>query len=113
MTRICAEGNIIGYKKASCFDTGEDVIVELLIPAEAKRNNAFGRKCRCEFATVVEMKYLKNGKDVIKAKSSHDRSFTYELGDTVRPTKPFDENFHDECSSGIHFFITRLEAENY
>lgn len=31
----------------------------------------------------------------------------------VRPTKPFDENWMEECSSGIHFMITKIEAENY
>jgi len=25
----------------------------------------------------------------------------------------FDENWQDECSNGIHFFINRLEAEDY
>jgi len=101
-TRVCAEGDIFGYKK--CLN---DVIVKLLIPKEAKRNNAFGRKCRAEYGQVVEI----IGAD--EAISQYDNSFKYKVGDTVRPTSPFDEDFTNECSTGIHFFITLEEAKNY
>ena len=101
-TRVCAEGDIIGYKKCE-----SGVIVKLLIPKEAKRNNAFGRKCRAEYAQVLEI----IGSDT--AISQHDNSFTYKVGDIVRPTTPFDEDFTNECSTGIHFFITLEEAINY
>ncbi len=101
LTRICPDGDIIGLKK--CMNS---VIVKLLIPADAKRNNAFGRKCRAEYAKVLEI----FGADV--AISSHDNKITYTVGETVRPDK-WDKDFTNECSSGIHFFITRLEAENY
>jgi hypothetical protein len=101
-TRVCPEGDIIGYKK--CQD---NIIVKLLIPKEAKRNNAFGRKCRAEYADVLEI----YGSTI--AISKEDSSFFYEIGKRVIPTKPFDENFINECSTGIHFFITKLEAESY
>ena len=101
-TRVCAEGDIFGYKK--CIN---GVIVKLLIPKESKRNNAFGRKCRAEYAQVIEI----IGAD--EAISQHDNSFTYKVGDIVRPTTPFDEDFTNECSTGIHFFITLEEAKNY
>jgi hypothetical protein len=111
-TRICAEGDIIGYKQANSLD-GKVVIVELLIPSMAKRNNAFVRKCRAEYAIVTEIKSIDGNTDFPSAKSSYDSTFKYEIGDTIKPTTPYDENFQNECSSGIHFFITRLEAENY
>ena len=101
-TRVCAEGDIFGYKK--CLN---GIIVKLLIPKEAKRNNAFGRKCRAEYAQVVEI----IGAD--EAISQHDNKFIYKVGDTVRPTTTFDEDFTNECSTGIHFFITLEEAKNY
>ena len=101
-TRVCAEGDIFGYKK--CLN---GIIVKLLIPKEAKRNNAFGRKCRAEYAKVIEI----IGAD--KAISQHDNSFIYKVGDIVGPTTPFDEDFNNECSTGIHFFITLEEAKNY
>ena len=101
-TRILPEGDIIGYKK--CM---EGIIVKLLIPKEAKRSHAFGRKCRAEYAKVVE---IYNSKEAI---SSHDNSFKYEVGKIVKPKNKFSENWKEECESGIHFFITKKEAENY
>ena len=102
MVSICAEGDIIGWKKCK-----GDVIVKLLIPSDAKRSNATGRKCRAEFAKVLEI----FGDDV--ALSNYDGGKTiYKVGETVRPDK-WDDNRWDECSNGIHFFITRAEAEAY
>ena len=102
-TRFLSEGDIIGYKKCK-----GDVIVKLLIPMSAKRSHAFGRKCRAEFAKVLE---ISGGIDV--AYSTHDSMFEYRVGNLVSPTKLFSENWANECESGIHFFITRVEAENY
>jgi hypothetical protein len=93
---------LIGYKK--CKD---GIIVKLRIPADAKRSHAFGRKCRAEFADVLEIF------GATEAFSKEDSSFKYEVGKRVTPTKPFDEDFTQECSTGIHFFITKIEAENY
>ena len=101
-TRFLPEGDIIGYKKCR-----NNVIVKLLIPKEAKRSHAFGRKCRAEYAQVLGI--FGDG----TATSQHDSNFTYEVGDTVRPTTTFSEDWFNECESGIHFFITRIEAENY
>jgi len=100
-TSICPEGAIIGWKK--CRD---NVIVKLEIPAEAKRSNSTGRKCRAEYVKVLEV----IGADV--GISRHDDKTEYRAGEIVKPDK-WDDNRWDECSNGIHFFITRLEAENY
>ena len=97
-TTITPEGDLIGWKKLA----GEK-LCKLKIPAEAKRSNGTGRKCRAEFAIVLE------GEGV----STHDRDFNYRLGETVRPRQPFDENRWEECASGIHFFLTKEEAEAY
>jgi hypothetical protein len=102
VTRILPEGDIIGYKK--CMD---GIIVKLQIPAKARRSHAFGRKCRAEYAKVIHI----YGAD--EARSSHDKSFVYRKGKIVRPTQPWDENWMEECASGIHFFITKIEAERY
>jgi len=101
-TRILPEGDLIGYKK--CRD---GVIVKLLIPKEAKRSHAFDRKCRAEFAQVLELSIGE------RAYSTQNKNFEYVVGQTVRPETPFDEDWTNECSTGIHFFITRIEAENY
>jgi hypothetical protein len=43
----------------------------------------------------------------------HNYSFEYKIGETVRPTEPFCEDRWNECTSGIHFFLTQAEAEAY
>ena len=101
VTRILPEGDLIGWKKCH-----HGVIVKLRIPAEAKRSHAFGRKCRAEFADVLEVIGAEVGI------SSHDDKTEYRTGQRVTPDS-FDENWMDECSHGVHFFITRLEAEAY
>jgi len=106
MTRILPEGSIIGWKK--CQD---NKIVKLLIPIDAKRSHAFGRKCRAEFAEVLEI--TKGKRNFKTALSNWDKDFVYEVGKTVRPKNEFSEEWTDECASGLHFFITKIEAENY
>ncbi len=105
MTRILPEGDIIGWKKCQ-----EGVIVKLLIPAGAKRSHAFGRKCRAEYAEVLKLYKAKGKKE---ATSVYDSDFKYKIGETVKPTEAWDEDFTNECGSGIHFFINREEAENH
>jgi len=80
--------------------------VKLLIKSETKRCHAFGRKCRAERATVLEI----FGAD--EAISSHDGVTKYTVGKEV-VCDVWGEDWTVECSGGIHFFITRLEAENY
>ena len=100
-TRILPEGDIIGYKK--CMN---NVIVKLKIPANAKRSHAFGRKCRAEFAEVLEIFGAET------AVSAYNRRTIYKVGEIVRPDK-WSDDWRNECDSGIHFFITKIEAENY
>lgn len=80
------------------------MIAKLLIPAAAKRSHAFGRKCRAEYVDCLEL----FGAD--KGISLHDGKTEYAAGQRVTPDA-FDENWQSECSSGIHFYITRAEAE--
>jgi hypothetical protein len=102
-TRILPEGDLIGWKKVET-PTGSG-IVKLRIPSEAKRSHAFGRKCRCEFADVLE---APEGAYT----SNHGPRTEYKAGERVKPDS-FDTNWQDECSHGIHFFITKEEAEAY
>ena len=104
-TRILPEGDLIVWKQCA-----NRHLVKLRIPAEAKRSNGTGRKCRAEYAKVLSITDM-NGQPVDEAVSSYDPEFTYTPGSTVRPTTPFDDDMWNECSSGIHFYITRKEAE--
>lgn len=107
------EGDIIGWKKAITLD-GAPIIVKLLIPADAQRSNATGRKCRASTARVLDLQD-KQGNSLppdTTAYSSYDLDFTYQKGETVH-VEDFDTNRWDECATGIHFFITRIEAIEY
>lgn len=104
-TRILPEGSLIGWKK--CRDSR---IVKLRIPEDAKRSHAFGRKCRAERAEVVAI-YGTNNVSCKSAVASCDSSFVYRVGETVVPTNGFSEDWQSECEAGIHFYITREEAE--
>lgn len=95
------EGSFVGWKKCK-----NDVIVKLLIPEDAKRSSATTRKCRASKAVVLEVIGAEKGI------STDDETFVYEVGKEVVPDS-FDDNRWNECSHGIHFFITRKEAENY
>lgn len=101
----CPEtGAFVGWKKCE-----NDVIVKLLIPEDAKRSSAYGRKCRCSKVITLAV-FGGNGKT---AKSVYDHDVIYEVGKETLPAKPFNEDRWDECASGIHFFITRKEAEDF
>lgn len=100
-TVILPDGDIIGWKKLQ-----GDVIAKLLIPSDAKHSSASGRKCRAEFAKVIEVIGAEFGI------SKHDGKTKYIAGEIVRPDF-FDDDRWSECAPGIHFFITRIEAENY
>ena len=106
---VCPEkGSFIGYKK--CRD---NLIVELEIPEDALRSSATTRKCRCSKARVLSITNL-NGSEVNVeyAISEHDPSFLYKVGE-VASVNDFDTNRWNECSTGIHFFMTREEAASY
>ena len=105
------EGSFIGFKKAWLTPI-DPVIVKLRIAETAKRCSATGRKCRCNEAEVLSITSLNGDKEFTEAYSGHDKSFIYKVGETVR-VEDFNEDRWNECSTGIHFFITRAEAENY
>lgn len=100
--------SFIGYKK--CRD---NLIVKLEIPEDALRSSATTRKCRCSKARVLSITDL-NGSEanVEYAVSKHDSGFLYKVGDVVS-VDDFDTNRWNECSTGIHFFISREEAVWY
>ena len=103
----CPEkGSFIGYKKAG------NKIVELLITEDSKRSSSTSRKCRCSKAKVLSIESIDKKEIFQTVASSHDYNFVYEVGKIVE-VKDFDEDRWKECSTGIHFFITRGEAELY
>ena len=104
--RIAPEvGSFIAFKKLR-----NNIVATLEIPAEAKRTSSLiGRKCRAEFAKVVA---LSSNAVVGYAKHWPSGVFPYHVGEIVRPDS-FDDDIRLECTNGIHFFMTRREAEEY
>ena len=99
----CPEtGAFIGWKMVGKH------IVELQITEMALRSSATGRKCRCSEALVLS---IDDGalQEVINYNYSRT---VYKVGEVVRPDR-FDTCRWEECTNGIHFFITRKEAEEY
>ena len=106
-TPVCPEkGSFIGYKKA------DNKIVELLITEDSERSSATTRKCRCSKAKVLSITNIENTEEFSEVISDFDKNFIYKVGEIVE-VKDFDEDRWNECSTGIHFFITRDEAIIY
>ena len=104
----CPEkGAFIGYKEA------RGKIIELEICADALRSSATTRKCRCSKAKVLSITNI-DGSDsgITEIASNYDPNFIYRIGDIVSVDN-FNNDRWDECSTGIHFFITRNEAAMY
>ena len=106
------EGSFIGFKKANTHKFATPVIVKLEIIADAKRSSATTRKCRCSKAKVLSITDLQGREELQQAYSTHDNHFIYKVGKIVE-VSDFDEDRWNECSTGIHFFITRDEAVRY
>ena len=92
---------MVGYKKA-CGGK----IITLEIPVGAKVFSINNKKRRTNKANVIDMQ------GETELSSIHDASFKYHVGDEIE-IEDFDENYNVECGEGIHFFLTREEAEKY
>ena len=102
------EGSFIAWKKVA-----GDMIVKLRVTETAKRSSATTLKCRCSEAEVLDIQDADgNSLDASVVSSSHDSSFVYRKGETVK-VENFDEDRWNECSTGIHFFIDRTMAVRY
>jgi len=95
------EGDIVGWKKCK-----EGVIVKLLVKSDTPRSSATTRKCRAKEVTVLEVFGAMCGV------SKYDGKTLYEKGCVVE-CDTWGEDRWNECVGGIHFFITRQEAEDY
>ena len=80
------------------------VLVHLRIPADAARSNATGRKCRAAYVDVLEV----IGGD--EGVSLYDGITCYRAGERIT-CQAWDPDRLNECSGGIHFYLTRIEAE--
>ena len=95
------KGPMIGYK------TCDNHIVALEIPAGAIVFSINNTKCRTNKAKVLAV-----SDELDEVASNWDDSFIYRIGEE-KTIKGFDMMYNVECSTGIHFFRTKEEAENY
>ena len=97
------EGDFTAYKKVR-----DGVVLTLLIPADAKRTGSLvGRKCRADRAKVVS-----SSVEGDTFRSLWDYDFIYTVGEVV--TEPnYSGDTRVECTRGVHFFLTREEAEAF
>ena len=95
------EGAFIAFKKCN------GRVVKLMIPKDAKRSSATTYKCRASKAKCIE---IEGG--LTEIASDHDSDFIYKVGKTIS-VPDFDENRWEECSTGIHFFMSREMAKQY
>ena len=101
-------GAFIAWKKLQ-----GGVIAKLEIPAKAKRTSSLvGRKCRAEYVKTIAL-YNAAGKSLKgPGPGLHDVTVKYAVGKITLPDE-YDPDPKVECAPGIHFFITRREAESY
>ena len=92
---------IAGYKKAS-----GGKLITLEMPIGAKIFSINNKKRRTNKAKVIDMQ------GETELSSMYDADFKYHVGDEIE-IKDFDENYNVECGAGIHFFLTREEAEEF
>ncbi len=100
------QGSFTGFKKLR-----DSKIATLEILEDAKRSSATARKCRASAVRVIEIED-KDGEKCRNGVSWHDENFIYEVG-KILTVEDFDEDRWNECSTGIHFFITRQEDLDY
>ena len=99
---VILDKKIIGYKKCK-----NNIIIKLEIPEGAIVFGINNKKFRTNIAKCIE---ISNNKSI--AYSSFDDSFSYEVGKTYK-IKDFNMQYNIECGTGIHFFKTLKEAEDY
>jgi hypothetical protein len=100
--QICPEeGGFHAFKKTTLG------VCKIYIPADAKRINAIGsRKCRASKIKVI------SGDGCGGQSPTHTKKIIYEKGATYE-CEDFCDDARSECAPGIHFFITKQEAENW
>ena len=101
------EGSFIAFKKAA------GKIIKLQVTEDSKRSSATTLKCRGSKIKTLQIQNL-DGSDsgLNEVLSDYDNKTKYIVGE-ITEVDNFDEDRWNECSTGIHFFITRELAVKY
>ena len=106
--QICPEeGDFVAWKKVE-----HNCVLKLLVTGK-RTSSLVGRKCRTDAAKVLAA-YDRNGEIPGGGtyQSRHNSKFKYTVGEASKETS-YDPDIRVECTAGIHFFMTRQEAEEY
>ena len=96
------EGSFIAYKKTT------KGVIRVMIPEHAARCNAVGsRKCRASEVIVLDGEGVGG-----ESPTQSTNKLVFNAGETVKADS-FDPDIFKECTNGIHFFMTRKEAEDW
>jgi hypothetical protein len=102
------EGSFIAWKKLE-----NNCIAKLEIPARAKRTcNLKNRKCRSDYVKTLNIMDEKGNKIQSACNGTSENKVKYIVGKITRADS-FDDDFREDCSYGIHFFLTKQEAEEW
>ena len=99
--QICPEeGGFYAWKKTTSG------VIKIYIPADAQRTNSLvSRKCRASHVEVISG-------EGCGGKSPTQGGQVYTKGATIHAGK-FDPDIRLECTNGVHFFMTKREAEEW
>jgi len=97
------EGALIGWGKKKGH------IVKMRIPEDAPRSCATTRKYRAAWVETLE---IADGQMTSLEYETEYGHIRYAVGEITRADS-WDEDRWNECSHGIHFFLTRREAEQW
>jgi hypothetical protein len=109
------KGAFIGWKKVNLLNASGEFIcgATLELKILGKRTSTLGgRKCRTNKVRVMTVYTPSEAatQHAYKIVSWHEATFEYKLGEIV--TEPeYNDDIRVECTTGIHFFMTRAEAE--
>ena len=116
---VPVSGDFYAYKFLRDEDGGR-YIAKLLIPAEARRSSAGGKKCRAEKALVIDIWRIKSWTKLMynstiyyvfpetmvlhRCLNINGKNIKYEIGSFVIADE-WDNNRFAECAHGIHFYL--------
>jgi uncharacterized protein YjbI with pentapeptide repeats len=108
-SHVPEEGSFIAWKKV------RDALLKIVIKNGTPRTSCIiNRKCRAESVLTIAVYDLQGKKlsDDAVFHGLHNPDCTYQVGHTTKADK-WDNNPLVDCTNGIHFFITRKEAEEF
>ena len=109
--RVPEVGSFHGWKKLA-----DGVLAHVLIPADAERvgGSEFG-KCRASKVITLDL-WNRSGDHLIDPTARHAGTYRamaeYQLGEETVADN-YDPDPTEQCTGGIHFFLTRQEALDY